>query len=64
MKHIKPELQFQEKYQPSNSSCQSNWTGSAIVVGAGYIWNEVYTFAAKYDHIAVGGSSKVNIQLP
>ncbi|KJK61767.1 FAD binding domain protein [Aspergillus parasiticus SU-1] len=58
MKHIKPELQFQERYEPSNNSCQSNWTGSAIVVGAGYIWNEVYTFAAKHDHIAVGGSSK------
>ncbi|KAJ5197634.1 hypothetical protein N7449_008113 [Penicillium cf. viridicatum] len=58
MKYIKPELQFQDRYQPSNSSCESNWTGSAIVVGGGYIWDEVYTFAAKHGHIAVGGSSK------
>ncbi|KAF4334579.1 isoamyl alcohol oxidase [Fusarium beomiforme] len=58
MKHIKPELLFQEKYRPSSKSCQSNWTGSAIVVGAGYIWDEVYTFAAKHGHIAVGGFSK------
>ncbi|KAJ5152014.1 hypothetical protein N7492_010309 [Penicillium capsulatum] len=58
MKHIKPSLQFQEKYKPSNSSCKSDWTGSAIAVGAGYIWDEVYTFAAKHKHIAVGGSSK------
>ncbi|KAG9494804.1 hypothetical protein J7337_013943 [Fusarium musae] len=49
MKHIKPELVFQETYKPSRS---------AIVVGAGYIWDEVYTFAAKHDHIAVGGSAK------
>ncbi|KAE8136429.1 hypothetical protein BDV38DRAFT_272028 [Aspergillus pseudotamarii] len=58
MKQVKPELQFQDTYEPSNTSCRSNWTGSAIVVGAGYIWNEVYTFVAKHDHIAVGGSSK------
>ncbi|CAG8089549.1 unnamed protein product [Penicillium olsonii] len=63
MKHMKPELQFQDRYQPSNSSCQSNWTGSAIVVGGGYIWKEVYAYAAKHGHIAVGGSSEVNIQL-
>ncbi|KAF4945218.1 hypothetical protein FGADI_12117 [Fusarium gaditjirri] len=58
MKHIKPELLFQETYKPSSNSCLSNWTGSAIVVGAGYIWDEVYTFAAKHDRIAVGGATK------
>ncbi|CAG7928051.1 unnamed protein product [Penicillium olsonii] len=58
MKHMKPELQFQDRYQPSNSSCRSNWTGSAIVVGGGYIWKEVYAYAAEHGHIAVGGASE------
>ncbi|EHK50802.1 hypothetical protein TRIATDRAFT_83859 [Trichoderma atroviride IMI 206040] len=58
MKHIKPELQFQETYSPSDSSCQSTWNGSAIVVGAGYIWDEVYAFAAEHGHIAVGGADR------
>jgi hypothetical protein len=58
MKHMKPDLQFQGKYEPS-SSCNLDWTGAAIIVGGGYIWEEVYAFVAKHDHIAVGGSSKV-----
>ncbi|KAF4444527.1 isoamyl alcohol oxidase [Fusarium austroafricanum] len=58
MHHMKPELQFQAKYTPSDSSCKSNWTGAAIVVGAGYIWDEVYKFVAHHDCIAVGGGSR------
>ncbi|CAG8428433.1 unnamed protein product [Penicillium salamii] len=58
VKHIKPQLQFQDHYTPSNNSCHSNWNGSAIVVGGGYIWNEVYEFAARHGYIAVGGSSE------
>lgn len=58
---MRPELQYQEKYIPSNGSCQSSWNGSAITVGGGYVWNDVYAFAAKHGRIAVGGDSKVSL---
>lgn len=30
-------------------------------MGAGYIWDEVYAFAAEHGHIAVGGGDRVGI---
>ncbi|KAL3462187.1 FAD-binding domain-containing protein [Aspergillus heterothallicus] len=57
IKHIKDGICFQEHYV-SSVSCQSNWTGSALAVGGGYVWDEVYAEAAKHGVIAVGGSDK------
>jgi hypothetical protein len=59
IKYIQTGLHFQERYVPSNFSCRANWTGSAITVGGGYIWEDVYALAAKHSSIAVGGDDKV-----
>ena len=59
MRNIKPKLKFQKTYTSSNNSCKSDWAGSAINVGGGYVWNDVYAFAAKHGVIAVGGDDKV-----
>ncbi|KAJ5967707.1 FAD-binding type 2 [Penicillium viridicatum] len=55
IKYIQDGLSYQARYTPSNHSCPANWTGGAITVGGGYIWGDVYDFAAKHNSIAVGG---------
>ncbi|GAD93892.1 conserved hypothetical protein [Paecilomyces variotii No. 5] len=56
MQNMRPELKFEEKYtSSSNKSCPSDWTGSTITICAGYVWNDVYSFAAKHGVIVVGG---------
>lgn len=59
IKYIQDGLHYQEHYTPSNRSCRSNWTESAITVGGGYIWNDAYAFAGKHGRIVVGGDDRV-----
>lgn len=59
VKYIQDGLHYQEHYTPSNGSCRSNWTDSAITVGGGYIWNDVYAVASKHGRIVVGGDDRV-----
>lgn len=63
IKYIQDGLSYQTRYTPSNHSCPSNWTGGAITVGGGYIWGDVYEFAAKHNSIAVGGDDSVRSHL-
>ncbi|OOG00530.1 hypothetical protein ASPCADRAFT_39217 [Aspergillus carbonarius ITEM 5010] len=56
IKSIKDGLHFHETFLPSNGSCPSNWTGNAITVGGGYVWQDVYDFAGEHGVIAVGGA--------
>ncbi|KAI5309824.1 hypothetical protein KEM55_002327 [Ascosphaera atra] len=51
---VRDGMQFHEKYA-SNTSCKSNWTGSAITIGGGYVWREIYDFATKHNSVVVGG---------
>ncbi|KAL1857968.1 hypothetical protein Plec18170_003192 [Paecilomyces lecythidis] len=55
IKHIKDGLQFHEKFHYSEGSCPSNWTGSAITIGGGYVWKDAYDLASKHRHVVVGG---------
>ncbi|PLB48823.1 FAD-binding domain-containing protein [Aspergillus steynii IBT 23096] len=55
IKHIKDGLHFHETFHPSEGSCSSDWTGSAITIGGGYVWKDVYDFATKHGHVVVGG---------
>ncbi|KAJ0426773.1 FAD-binding domain-containing protein [Aspergillus carlsbadensis] len=57
IKHLREGIRFQEQYVPS-TNCASNWTGSALTVAGGYVWDEVYAEAAKHGVIAVGGSDR------
>lgn len=59
IKYIRDGLDYQERYTPPDGFCQTNWTGSAITVGGGYKWEEVYDFSAKNGRIVVGGDDKV-----
>ncbi|KAF5864046.1 hypothetical protein ETB97_008783 [Aspergillus alliaceus] len=55
IKTIRNGLEYHDKYVPSDGSCQSDWTGSAITISGGYVWQDVYDFAARYGHVVVGG---------
>lgn len=59
IRNIRNGLHYQDRYTPSDGSCQSNWTESAITVGGGYIWKDVYAFAAENGRIVVGGDDRV-----
>ncbi|KAL4740448.1 hypothetical protein BDV11DRAFT_169064 [Aspergillus similis] len=48
-------LHFHDEFI-SNSSCRSGWNGSAVTIGGGYVWQDVYEFAAKHNHVVVGGA--------
>ncbi|KAL2827337.1 FAD-binding domain-containing protein [Aspergillus cavernicola] len=55
MKTIRNGLDYHETFVSSDGSCHSDWNGSAITIGGGYVWQDAYDFAAKYDHVVVGG---------
>ncbi|PLB48490.1 FAD-binding domain-containing protein [Aspergillus steynii IBT 23096] len=57
IKHLKDGIHFQKQYS-SSTKCSSSWTGTTLTVGGGYVWDDVYTEAAKHDVIAVGGSDR------
>lgn len=59
IKYIQDGLSYQDLYIPSNHSCHANWTGGAVTVGGGYIWEDVYAFAGKHNSIVVGGDDSV-----
>lgn len=59
IKYIQDGLHYQENYTSSGGPCQSNWTGSAITIGGGYVWGDIYAFAAKHGRIVVGGDDSV-----
>lgn len=64
IKTIKDGLHFHETFVPSNGSCPSDWTGSAITIGGGYVWQDVYDFAGEHGVIAVGGGDPVGSYIP
>ncbi|KAL3473531.1 FAD-binding domain-containing protein [Aspergillus californicus] len=55
IKTIQDGLHFHDRFV-SNSSCRSGWNGSAITIGGGYVWKDVYEFAGKHNHVVVGGA--------
>ncbi|KAI9038884.1 FAD-binding domain-containing protein [Aspergillus affinis] len=57
IKHTKDGIHFQAQYN-SSTKCKSNWTGSSLTVGGGYVWEDVYANAAEHGTIAVGGSDR------
>ncbi|KAL4888988.1 FAD-binding domain-containing protein [Aspergillus ambiguus] len=57
IKHIRSGIRYQEQYK-SSTECKSNWTGSALTVGGGYVWQDVYRVADQHGVIAVGGSDR------
>ncbi|BCS28394.1 uncharacterized protein APUU_61442A [Aspergillus puulaauensis] len=54
-KHVKDGLHFHQDFNYSEGSCPSNWTGSAITIGGGYVWSDAYDLASKHGHVVVGG---------
>lgn len=64
IRNIRNGLHYQDHYTSSDGFCQSNWTDSAITVGGGYIWRDVYAFAAKHGRIVVGGDDRVRLPTP
>ncbi|CAG8263694.1 unnamed protein product [Penicillium salamii] len=56
LRNLRSGLEFHKVFSPSNGSCETNWNGSAISIGGGYVWQDVYDFAAKRGHVVVGGA--------
>ncbi|RDW63258.1 hypothetical protein BP6252_10803 [Coleophoma cylindrospora] len=57
MRYHRTGIDFQKTFQ-STSGCQkSNWTGSALKVGGGYQWSDVYAVAKANNIIVVGGGA-------
>ncbi|MCJ1441185.1 MAG: hypothetical protein MMC23_001671 [Stictis urceolatum] len=54
--NLRDGINFQQKYKPSDQ-CQTSqmWTGSAMTVGGGYVWGEIYPMAAQNNVVVVGG---------
>lgn len=57
MRHYRTGLDFQETFQSSSSCLNTNWTGSALRIGGGYQWSDVYAEAEAHDVIVVGGGA-------
>ncbi|KAI3076275.1 CAZyme family AA7 [Penicillium roqueforti] len=55
IKYIRKGISFQQRYTPSNGCRRSNWAGSAIIIGGGYVWRDVYKVAFQRNLTVVGG---------
>lgn len=50
---------FEESYKQSRSCSGTQWTGSAISIGGGYRWSDVYPVAEANNVVVIGGSCPV-----
>ncbi|KAJ5817483.1 FAD-binding type 2 [Penicillium robsamsonii] len=48
-------IDFHDTYTASDKCASSDWTGSAITIGGGYVWEEAYDVAFKRNVVIVGG---------
>lgn len=58
--NLRQGITFQNKYTSSDHCSKSGWTGSAIKIGGGYVWSEVYAVAEANNVIVVGGGDPVS----
>lgn len=56
--YLKTGISFQSTY--AGSCTKSGWTGSAVSIGGGYTWEDVYPLAAANNVVVVGGGSPVS----
>ncbi|KAK1515972.1 uncharacterized protein CCOS01_13170 [Colletotrichum costaricense] len=56
MRYYRTGLDFQQTFQSSCSEAL-NWKGSALKIGGGYQWSDVYAVAAANNVIVVGGGA-------
>ncbi|KAL5340170.1 hypothetical protein BJX70DRAFT_407483 [Aspergillus crustosus] len=54
LKYLQKGIQYQSKYQPSDSCSSGDWRGAAFSVTGGYVWDDVYEEAFARDLIVVG----------
>ena len=59
--NLRSGITFENKYQPTKACSNNYWTGSAIEVGGGYHWSDVYPVARANNAIVVGGGCPVRI---
>lgn len=60
VKHIRSGVSFQRDYRPTYGCAKQGWRGSAIKIGGGYVWSDVYGLAASNDVVVVGGGTPVS----
>jgi len=55
IKYLRTGITFQESFK---CSCgETNWTGSALTIGGGYTWTDVYPVAQQNNVVVVGGGT-------
>lgn len=57
IKYIQKGIDFHETYAPSDKC--GDWTGSALTIGGGYVWEEAHEVAFKNNVTVVGGGDPV-----
>lgn len=63
MRYLRKGIACQEEFKPSISCSQCDWTGAALTVAGGYVWEDVYQEAFARDLIVVGGGDPVRSSL-
>ncbi|KAK4989838.1 hypothetical protein LTR66_006952 [Elasticomyces elasticus] len=53
IRYLRPGVMFREKFTASPSL----WNGSALTIGGGYVWNDVYPHATSRGLVIVGGGT-------
>ncbi|CZT06861.1 related to isoamyl alcohol oxidase [Rhynchosporium graminicola] len=55
IRHLRQGIEFQETYTPRDQCNESGWTGSAVSIGGGYVWGDVYAEANKRNVVVTVG---------
>lgn len=57
LRYYRTGINFQKTFQSSCGCTKTNWTGSAVKVGGGYQWSDVYAVAKANNVVVVGGGA-------
>ncbi|KAH6970753.1 isoamyl alcohol oxidase [Ilyonectria sp. MPI-CAGE-AT-0026] len=57
LRYFRTGLDFQERFQSSGNCKKSKWRGSAMKIGGGYQWSDVYAKAKENNVVVVGGGA-------
>ncbi|KAJ5825885.1 hypothetical protein N7474_003023 [Penicillium riverlandense] len=55
IKYIRNGISIQDSYVPSEKCAQNDWTGAAVTIGGGYVWEDVYEVVFPRNITVVGG---------
>lgn len=66
LRYLRKGVSFEDTYVETSTHGRNNgssWTGSAVEIGGGYTWSDVYPTAVENGVIVIGGGCPVSLSI-